>query len=265
MIRPLASWQQGFARNQFECPAKFRSLWKGLVGAWVPALGPTGSRLVDVGSNKFHGTFTSIDPSTDWIVSDLGYALNFDGVDDRIAAGTFTVTTGVISIVVRVTYDAFPDEDPRIVIKGDTFPYRWSLDSEDTTSEVKLRINTGTLDSIQGGTIVFGTRTHVVGTYDGSNMRLYQDAVQVATAAKTGALLSSTEGVYFGGGIDADRYFDGKISEIRIYNRPLQVAEIELDSANPLGWLKRRRRSVASEIAVRRRRVGFGAGYAIRL
>ena len=56
-------------------------LWDGVVGAWCPSLGPTGSRLHDFSRFNNWGTLTNMDPATDWVVDGGQYALDFDGTD----------------------------------------------------------------------------------------------------------------------------------------------------------------------------------------
>ena len=81
--RPQPTYQQGFARSASE--SAYPSLWKGLVGAWAMGLGPTGiATLRDVSGNQNHGTIKGSMTSTDSVVSDGRYALDFDGTDDGI-------------------------------------------------------------------------------------------------------------------------------------------------------------------------------------
>lgn len=82
-IRP--SYHQGFARSAGE--SKHPDLWKRLVGAWCPFLGVTGNRLIDQSAYKNHGTLTNMDAATDWVITENGYALDFDGIDGRVNTG----------------------------------------------------------------------------------------------------------------------------------------------------------------------------------
>lgn len=52
----LPSWLNGFAPR--DGPSQTPGLWKGLVGAWVPALGGTGGTLRDVSGRQSGGTLT---------------------------------------------------------------------------------------------------------------------------------------------------------------------------------------------------------------
>ncbi|NVO03392.1 MAG: T9SS type A sorting domain-containing protein [Bacteroidetes bacterium] len=75
--------------------------------------------------------------------------------------------------------------------------------------------------------LVTGTWYHVAGVYDGTNMYLYINGVQVASKAQTGSISSNSTPLEIGRmNADNSRYFAGKIDEIRIWNLGLNSAEI---------------------------------------
>ncbi len=81
----IPSYKSGFARNAAE--SENPNLWDQLVGFWAPSLGPTGITLRDQSGYSNHGTLTTMDPETDWVISDSrmgGYVLDFDGANDHI-------------------------------------------------------------------------------------------------------------------------------------------------------------------------------------
>jgi hypothetical protein len=71
--------------------------------------------------------------------------------------------------------------------------------------------------------------THVVVTYDKTLgvLQLWVDGVRKAQRAITGDITTSTGPLYFGGNAFWGEYFGGQIDNIRIYNRPLNVVEIQ--------------------------------------
>ena len=80
-----------------------------------------------------------------------------------------------------------------------------------------------------GVTPAVGTWQHVAATYDGSVARLYVDGVQRASAAFSGSVGSSTQwriGAFDG---SPAGFFDGLVDNVRIYDRALGAAEIQLD------------------------------------
>ena len=77
-------------------------------------------------------------------------------------------------------------------------------------------------------TVPLDTWTHVAVTYDGSEIRIYFNAVEVARRFAGGNLTATSQPVEIG----AD--FHGRIDEVRIYSRALSPAEIALDRATPV-------------------------------
>ena len=78
-----------------------------------------------------------------------------------------------------------------------------------------------------------GSWHHVVGTYDGSALRLYVDGKLVASTPRTGGIGKGGDGSgnWFVIGKDYDqtvdqRWFDGKIDGVRVYSRVLSAAEV---------------------------------------
>ena len=84
LLQPLTPELSSFARGDL---SKRPNLWNGLVGCWKPSLGVSGMTLRDVSGHGNHGILTNM-TLDDWVISgdpkSLGYALDFDGVDDNI-------------------------------------------------------------------------------------------------------------------------------------------------------------------------------------
>lgn len=79
IIRP--SFKSGFARSAGE--SEFPNLWKDLVAAWVPALGPTGISLFDMSGKGTHAEFASgVNLANSWGVVGGQPTMIFDGTTD---------------------------------------------------------------------------------------------------------------------------------------------------------------------------------------
>jgi hypothetical protein len=79
--------------------------------------------------------------------------------------------------------------------------------------------------------LTLGTWTHVAGSYDGQNLKLYINGVEQNVIAFAGSIVASpnyplTLGKLSDPGQFSQRYFDGKIDEVRIWHRALPAAEI---------------------------------------
>ena len=79
-----------------------------------------------------------------------------------------------------------------------------------------------------------GTWTHLAVTYDGANLTLYVNGIQVATRAQTGTIEVSNNDLTIGGNNLYGQYFTGIIDEVRIYNQALSATEIQTDMATPI-------------------------------
>jgi hypothetical protein len=81
---------------------RYASLKQGLVGAWIPSVSGSGLLLPDLSGRGNNGTLTNMDAS-DWVSSQYGRALDFDGVNDYVDFGTNINLAGFKSI----TYSAW--------------------------------------------------------------------------------------------------------------------------------------------------------------
>ena len=73
------------------------------------------------------------------------------------------------------------------------------------------------------------TWTHVAMTYDGANLRFYQNGTLVTTKATTGAMAVTAGALKIGGDSIWGEWFQGSLDEVRVYNRALTAAEITTD------------------------------------
>jgi glucose/arabinose dehydrogenase len=79
------------------------------------------------------------------------------------------------------------------------------------------------------------TWTHLAATYDGATLRLYVNGVQVGTRVGSGTMLTSTGALRIGGNSIWGEFFQGRLDEVRIYNRALTQVEIQADMNTPVG------------------------------
>jgi len=67
--------------------------------------------------------------------------------------------------------------------------------------------------------------THAVGTYDGTDLKLYVNATLKTTTNASGTLGSNNHGITIGSTNDS-LYFDGRISQARIYSSALSASQV---------------------------------------
>ena len=96
----------------------------------------------------------------------------------------------------------------------------------------QLQIGTTTPITITGTTAIKPDRWYfVAGTADGSNMRLYVNGTQEASATQTGTITTGTannwgNSLFFGSDDSPSNFLVGTLDDVRIYNRALSAAEI---------------------------------------
>lgn len=67
---------------------------------------------------------------------------------------------------------------------------------------------------------------HLVGTYNGSIIRLYVNGVEESSRSYSGTITGSAEPLVIGARSDASRSFKGSVDEVAVYNRALTDSEI---------------------------------------
>jgi hypothetical protein len=238
-------------------------LWDGVVGAWCPSLGPTGTRLHDFSRFSNWGTLTNMDAATDWVVDGGQYALDFDGVDDYVDArvtltGAFTVslwanrrTAGTANS--RVLWGNLTDADTYIAA---ILPTGVEVESD----------TVGTFKVFSGFTFSNAVWFHLVVSRDIANgVRVWKDGIESTSGTQTiaGAFTLQCLGRYVNAaGANAPYQWDGQISDAMVYSRVLASGEIrELYLIGRGGMFQRRRvrRGYVSETVNRRRRLICGA------
>jgi len=149
-------------------------------------------------------------------------AYDFDGADDYVNAGVVSVAwESAFSLAAWVNPD-------------DTSGFNVIIGGDDGGSEraFQFKINSGSLEfvgpdvgtQITGSTVSTGSWTHVVVTYDGSTVALYQDGSSDTSAS--GSANSGDPSVFIGARTASAEHFDGTIDDPRIWNKALSSTEV---------------------------------------
>jgi hypothetical protein len=242
MSRP--SWQDFGTFDESAHPR----LWDGVVGAWCPALGPTGSRLHDMSRRGNWGTLTNMDNATDWVIDGGQYALDFDGSNDYVFAQSQNVDYITLSGWIKANAGATAVFLLNKNFDGSTVPFTlaaWSsspvLRGFGFFKGIWNYTGTGTAD-IRGD----GIWHHIAGTFDGTNLRYYVDGkVRASTTVAQQVLPKNNEPVDIGRYLNDANYTSGQIAEACIHNKALTPNEIaELYKIGPAGMYERKRRTI---------------------
>ena len=241
MTKP--SWQDFGAHDESAYP----ELWDGVVGAWAPCLGPTGSRLHDMSRRANWGTLTNMDNATDWVVSDGQYALDFDGSNDYVEAspiaivGPFTISFWMKSANINqtnrymISRASGGDNDYSVI-------YGYTSQSLEFYSGRFSGTNPRTGSSI---TITDTNWHHIAYSYRPGEWSGYRDGARVFTAAAT-FTLTMTSGAFFGlatfAGASAFFAFAGMLDDVKFRARGLTANEVAAEYQLGRGGMYQRRR-----------------------
>lgn len=220
---------------------------RGLV-AWytaVPGWGG-GSRMVDLcraGQRERYGVLTNMDPTTDWISREGVYSLDLDGSNDFVRVPT---TPQLCPPRITVSATAYPTAgagggNQGIVSMSALTNDGWLLYRTGATNSEQLNFGIHST-TFAGATAAASFATlnrfyRAAGTYDGVNIRAYLTGAAPGSQAKTGDITASTTDLAIGNLYTTGQYFPGTIDDVRIYNRALSAAEIQLEYEHSLaGW-----------------------------
>lgn len=190
--------------------------------------------------NKLCGNSTDTKNIND--VSDVGTFVNgvsivngvfdFDGVDDYIDFGTVN-KLDLTSFTITALFKGLGGTvmDKRISFSTDSGNVNFNI----TTSDVFISAfyaNAGIDQTFVTGLSLNGSNLNAVAlTCDGVDLKLYLNGVLIDTTNPLSFTPSTTavQDFYLGrsGRAGGDRYFNGQMSNVKIYNRALTLAEIE--------------------------------------
>jgi len=202
---------------------------------YVYELFPAGTTVKNLSSSSYTGTLQNNGVS----FNSAGY-FDFDGVDGYIDTGLNAGSVTELTVEVWLRVDTYTNDGAGISIgtnqagTGQCYLGRGNSGGD----SIDWRFYTGTfLDETEFFTSDTGWK-HYIGTYDQSGgpagnqgrMRLYVNGILEDTALSnnTSAInFSSGENIRIGVNTNGSSYFDGKIGEVRVYNRALTEIEVE--------------------------------------
>ena len=138
------------------------------------------------------------------LINDPNTAASFDGNDDRM----YFSDSASLSPTTAISVEAWvrPDAVPTAAGSGWYLVSKWNTAllvlAPAGAGQLKFGFNVYSTGSwVQSTTVVgVGTTYHVVGTYDGANLRIYVNGALQATVARTGAVNDSSFGGALAGG-----------------------------------------------------------------
>jgi len=156
-------------------------------------------------------------------------AQDFDGLDDRLAtANSYNPTTGITAMA-WIKPDTLVGLDKGIFYK-DGVVYL-ELESDFNFSvDFSVIVNGRLLEyESQDSRVPIDQWTHIAGTYDGRELKVYMNGVRIpGSVIRVGSIDNKNKPYYIGYSFKEteNRYFDGKIDEVAIFNKALSELEI---------------------------------------
>ena len=267
MTKP--SWQDYGTYDESE----HARLWDGVVGAWCPSLGPTGSRLHDHSRFNNWGTLTNMDNATDWVVDGGQYALDFDGSNDYVtipdsraffSGQQLSVSCWVKRNTTGVTYELVNKWLSTQTSNEDGYLFRWFNDNKLRFSIANGGTNYGQFQATTANTSIEWNHVAVVhefGTTGKTALYLNGTAIaaswtsggtQVPDSDATNSPINFGTLRYQGGPFN---FLAGQLDDVQIRSRIMTANEVrDLYLLGRGGMFERRRRS-------RRRAIEQAAGF----
>jgi Concanavalin A-like lectin/glucanases superfamily len=251
-------WNEGFNGKIDEVRLYDRALSEGEIQAdrlaplqTAPA-GPTasysfdegeGSTVEDLTGNGHTGTIEG----PEWTTRGrFGSALSFNGEGEdcvTVPESEELQLTEELTLEAWVKPSGETDEDP-IIFKeaegiGGKPGYAMGIGVTNEGKPEGIIGEEGDLEEVEGPkAIESNVWTHLAFTYDGAHMRLYINGTRVATQAQESAPPEAPGNLKIGcAAWYWEQGFNGKIDEVRIYDRALSEGEIHTDRAAPMQTL----------------------------
>jgi len=174
------------------------------------------------------GTITG----TTTVAGKFGAALDFDSTnpDTIIVPHSDSLDMDNITVSMWIKTIAGDQDFGREWQGGDQ--RSWALNNGDGDGKIIFSITTdgttGTIKSAIGTSSASdGLWHHIVGTYDGTNVKVYVDGVLEDSEVESGTLFHSTSPVRFADNFIRPNNFDGQMDEVMIFSRALSAEEIK--------------------------------------
>jgi len=203
----------------------------GLVAYWNFDEG-TGTMAADSSGNGNHGTLVN---GTSWSTGIKGNALSFDGVAGNVIisdssslglSNSFTLSAWVFPTAAQNRFTA-------VMSKNSASDHTYFLYATSSNSYCG-----GTGDPLAGANITATQQvicgqsglplnrwSHLVSSYDGSNLNLYVNGSLSQNVPASGAIDIATGPLQIGASYFGE-YFQGSLDEVRVYNRALSPTEV---------------------------------------
>jgi len=190
----------------------------------------TGTTWTDLSGNGNNGTLTN-GPTYN---SSNGGSIVFDGVNDYVNLGDLDLPA---SFTLSIWFKGNTTQSQQycgLLNKSSSTKFgAWGLYGDINSSYVRFGfVNTSNsqreISNSSFNDIKANTWVNYVGTYDFSNLRLYRNGIEIASAAETTTPVSTNDTASIGYRVAINNYaYAGLVSSVKIYNRALTASEVQ--------------------------------------
>ena len=184
------------------------------------------------------------------------YSLSFDGTDEYIAVSnnsSIQFDNDALTISVWIKAGALENDWNRILGKGDLSSGTQSYELMQINTDGILRFQLEDASSSRAETsttLVNNIWYHIVCTYDKIKTKIYVNGALDGESSYTADVGINTENLYIGTGASLGNCFEGKVSDLSMYNCALSASQIKtiyngrepynhkegIASSNLVGW-----------------------------
>jgi hypothetical protein len=193
----------------------------------------SGTTLADVSGNSNNGTITGATWSTS---GKYGSALSFNGTSNLVSVAD----SALLHLTAGMTLEAwvFPTINTGtrdLIIKEGSNVDIYNMYARNDAGNSEGNVFVGGSNKVANSNPpAINVWTHLATTFDGTNVKLFVNGVQAASGAAAGSIGASTGFLRIGGNNLWGEWFQGRIDDVRIYNRALSAAEITTDMNTPI-------------------------------
>ncbi len=163
----------------------------------------------------------------------FGSALVFDGVNDYINTGTGVSSTLTSAATVEAwiyanTIPSASDYDEVIDNRrsADDMGVQLELNGDNQKFKFIVDVGASTALATSDNTFSAGRWYHIIGTWDGTTVKIYVDGVLQATTGSISGTITHTDKALMIGSTSAAWWFNGTIDNVKIYKRALSADEV---------------------------------------